>query len=414
MRVRTSIVRVAAGLAVVVGLALVWSQQAAAANTIRVPLDQPTIQAGIDFAASGDVVLVAAGTYFENIDFKGKNITVKSESGRKVTIIDGSNAGPVVRISASFGQQPVLRGFTITHGASEGGVVTTGGSPVIEKNKITANTYCGEGGGVDASFSGAIIRRNMISNNRQQGCSGGPGGGGIAVRGAGTVQVLNNVISGKSHGSFGGGITLFAAGAPTISGNRIQNNSAGNEGGGIWIVNQSDATIVNNIITGNTTPGDGGGIYWLVPSGAVGPAVVNNTIASNSAGQGSAVFADGFDAQAKLVNNILTGSGGAAVLFCGNFNDPNPPQISFDDVWNSTGGPRYGGICPDSTGTNGNISGDPLFAKKFHLQRTSPAVDAGTNSGAPPRDIDGNRRPLDGDGDGSEIVDMGADEVKPI
>jgi hypothetical protein len=252
----------------------------------------------------------------------------------------------------------------------------------------------------------------MISNNRQQGCSGGPGGGGIFVGGAGTVQILHNKIIGNTHGSFGGGISLFAAGTPTISGNRIQSNNGGTEGGGIALVNQSDATIVNNVINGNTA-GDGGGIYWLVPSGAVGPAVVNNTIAANSAGRGTAVFADGFDVQAKLVNNVLTGSGTAAVLYCGDFNDPNPPQISFNDVWNSTGGPRYGGICPDATGTNGNISADPLFAKKFHLQPTSPAIDVGTNAGAPPRDIDNDPRPLDGNGDGSAITDMGADEVKP-
>jgi hypothetical protein len=306
----------------------------------------------------------------------------------------------------------MLSGFTIRNGANEGGVVTSGAAAVIEKNKIIDNTTCGEGGGISAAFSAAIIRKNTISNNRQQGCSGGPGGGGIIVRGAGTVQVLNNKITGNAHGSLGGGISLFAAGTPTISGNYIQGNNGGTQGGGISLVNQSDALIVNNIITGNTA-GSGGGIYWLVPSGAAGPTVFNNTIADNNASEGTAVFADGFDIQAKLVNNVLTGSGTAAVLFCGNFNDPNPPQISFEDVWNSTGGARYGGICSDQAGSNGTISADPLFGTKFHLQPGSPAIDAGTNAGAPTRDIDGDKRPLDGDHNGTPITDMGADEVKP-
>ena len=37
---------------------------------INVPTDSTTIQAGINGAGEGDTVLVSAGTYYENIDFK--------------------------------------------------------------------------------------------------------------------------------------------------------------------------------------------------------------------------------------------------------------------------------------------------------------------------------------------------------
>ncbi|MGE5303950.1 MAG: hypothetical protein ACM3TN_11595, partial [Alphaproteobacteria bacterium] len=48
------------------------------AATIHVPADQPTIQAAINSAVNSDTVLVAPGTYVENINFRGKAITVIS------------------------------------------------------------------------------------------------------------------------------------------------------------------------------------------------------------------------------------------------------------------------------------------------------------------------------------------------
>src|SRR5262245_803057 len=93
----------------------------AEAATITVPGDIGTIQGAIAAAAPGDTVLVAPGTYLENLTFLGKAITVVSESGPAVTIIDGNFAGPVVGFNEHETRGAVLRGFTLQHGASSFG-----------------------------------------------------------------------------------------------------------------------------------------------------------------------------------------------------------------------------------------------------------------------------------------------------
>ena len=63
------------------------------AATINVPVDQPTIQAGIDASVNGDTVLVAPGTYYERVNLSGKAIVLTSEAGPDSTTIDGYRGG---------------------------------------------------------------------------------------------------------------------------------------------------------------------------------------------------------------------------------------------------------------------------------------------------------------------------------
>ncbi len=380
----------------------------AAATIIRVPQDYPTVQAGIDAAVNGDTVRVSPGTYVERIDFHQKAITVESVDGPQATILDGGGLGPVVSIAEYTGHTPVFRGFTVRNGGLDGGISTYGGPVLIEQNWVTGLHSCDPP--IEAAFSDATIRFNRVWGNVDA-CSGGDAGG-IGIRGAGTARVIGNVITRNWHSFSGGGIGLFAAGSPLIARNFISGNHAGYEGGGISLVNVSNATIVNNFIVGNDAP-HGGGIAWLVPGLESGPWVLNNTIAGNRADLGLAIYADGYDSRTRLDNNILLGSGSAAVVECAPFTTESP-LFAYNDVFNAESGLRYGGDCVDQTGQNGNISADPFrlnVAPNFRLGPGSPAIDSA--GPGPADDFDGDTRPIDGDGDGTPAVDMGADEYVP-
>ena len=400
-------------------LAMVVLTWGTAEATIRkVPRDLATIQAGIAAALDGDTVLVAPGTYYENINFLGKAITVRSEQGPALTIIDGRLADVVARFVSHETASSVLSGFTLTHGLGAAIEINTA-SPTVSGNVLSDNFVCGMPGpgSIQISFGAPVIESNVLINSNW--CDSLEAGGGISITGGdGTsgARILRNVIA--NH--FARGISINSGGKMTIQDNAIIGNgfSLQGDGGGIEIGNYSDVAIINNVIVGNSAR-RGGGIAFLVPSGTRGPILVNNTIANNDSAEGSGVFADGFDAQALLVNNIIVAKTGQTAIYCGDFTKIDAPIIQFNDVF-APSGSAYGGNCTDQSGLNGNISKVPGFANPsagdYRLLADSPAINAGTNAAPqlPRTDKDGGPRIMGG------VVDMGAfefplpSEAKPV
>ncbi len=409
---------------VVLSLVLGIFATTAFAATINVPADQPTIQAGINAAVNGDTVLVAPGTYIENIDFIGKAITVKSSGGSKVTIIDGGKVGTVVTFISGESQSTVLSGFTIQNGVAPlssqgGGINIVNSSPAIRNNIVTQNTACGGGGGISLINGAPLIVGNTISHNSQISiCSGGSGGGGISINGGTGAQILGNRIVNNTFPP-GSGISLNAGGSPLIQNNIIADNDSGlnGSGGGFYIVNESNPTIVQNLIYANHA-GMGGGIYLLPPLGTAGSIIVSNTIVDNTGSQGgSAIFTGGFDDASQIINNLFVSNTGLNAVDCDGTYDKVPPVFTNNDSY-SAGGVAIEGTCANDIGQNGNLSSDPQFVNAakhmYQLTATSPAIDVGSNSAPdlPKKDFAGKPRIVDGNGDGSKIVDMGAYEFQ--
>jgi hypothetical protein len=165
------------------------------ADIINVPTDIDSIQGGIDLANDGDTVLVDVGTYYENINFKGKNIVVGSltlitgeTSYISQTVIDGDSIGSVVTFEDSEDSTVVLCGFTITNGVGEdngwdsyqyegGGILCTKSNPILKDLLITGNS-CDDGGGIYLDNSSPTLVNVTITEN-----DAGRGGGIFATKG---------------------------------------------------------------------------------------------------------------------------------------------------------------------------------------------------------------------------------------
>jgi hypothetical protein len=387
---------------------LICSSLGVAQNTINVPADQPTIQAGIDAAAAGDTVLVAPGTYVERINFKGKAITVKSSSGSSVTIIDGNRLGSVVTFASGESRSSVLDGFTVRNGLDNlngGGVTIERCSPTIQNNLIMSNQGL-TGIGIMAHFASPLIQNNTISFNRPS-SGGGGNGGGIAIVGSSTAQVIGNKIIHNVAQGDGGGIVLYAAGTALVSGNSITLNATGNRGGGLAVEDDSGSTIVNNVVANNSDgqsplPGQTRGVFF--GAGGSGTDFVNNTVLDTVYFDTSIVIAE---------NNIFSSSGTTAAISCANFVQP---ILRNNDIFNVNNIAPVG-WCAGIVGANNNANSDPLLLDPadgdYRPTFSSIAIDSGDNAAPnlPTLDAAGNARIADGNGDGTSTIDMGAYEV---
>jgi len=307
-------------------------------NSIQVAINDPNVRAG-------DRIIVYPGTYIENINFRGKNIILRSTDPNDpnivaTTIIDGNQNGSVATFNSGEDVNCVLSGFTITNGyvvgdfeGDGGGIYCYASRPMITNCNINWNMakpgwdWGGRGGGIYSKDGNPTINNCAISNN-------------YAILGGGiwcynSSPIINNCITDDNSG---GGIFLVYYSNPVLTYCTI----SGNTNIGIDIYYYSNPTLISCTITGNSANA-GGGISSRCYSR---PILTDCTISDNTAQKGGGIYCD--DSSPTIGNCIITGNsanygGGIYSSYYGNLTMTNCTFVSNS----ATGG---NALCCDSYG----------------------------------------------------------------
>lgn len=303
------------------------------------------IQAAVDAATAGDLILVSNGVYdtggtpgedaaspLTNRVLCAIAVEIRSVDGPDSTFIvgapdagtGGNGPGAVRGVCFPWNSGATLSGFTITNGYT----------------LITGDTNREQGGG------GARVRLNgVITNCVIIGNYGNGRGGGLNLQSgkAFDCQIINNI----SAANTGGGVFAQKADGvtnPEMYNCTISGNTAANQpGGGIYIYH--GCIIYNSTISENSCPhssnGKGGGIFVLVDCD-----IQDCTISGNTAGlwgggitiEDTAHGSGGIVSRCKILNNTTVNHGGAGAMLY------NAGEIHDSLISGNTAGTHAGGV----------------------------------------------------------------------
>ena len=350
------------------------------AEQLKVPSQYSTIQAAVDASLNGDTILVAAGTYKENVELINpeggpyKSINVIGED-KNTTIIDGNQNGSAFLVMRNL--DFLLKNFTIQNGTgweSSGGAVNINGlsgtsATAVLENLILKNNPAG--GAVWANNSDLTIKNSSIESNTSF------QGGGIKVENC-IKLTLDDVVVKNNTANQGGGI--YAQQTPVYFSGTVflLNNHASTEGGGISFDGATPNQLLTNlVVAGNTAGNRGAGIVIHNSSFSI----KNSTIVNNKANGNNFSLNQLNTVPKGFKNSIFWNNSPQQVWVDDNSeSDPSTLSFSYSDVQGGESGIPTNGKGTITWGT-GNIDKSPLFvdsvAHNFNLKNWSPLIGVG-------------------------------------
>ncbi len=314
------------------------------------------------------------------------------------------------------------------NGASVGAgiYVGDGAAASVLDNEVHDNVAGAAGGGVAFVFvDDATIRGSLIESNRAI------QGGGVFCEAA-EVRVLDSRILGhRQSAGEGAGIACVRRSDLTVENTTLADNSC-RAGGAIWTSEDSVVQVFRSRFLRNVAYGDGGALFGLDSTvEIVGCALVGN---STRRGRGAGLLlalSRAWIASSTITSNEANAPNPEVATGGGIYSEDSELHVHNSIVWGNRAdvSPQIARFAGDVEVTHslvesgwpgpGNFTGDPGFAKlaegSVALRAGSPCVDRGDPSAFPLEitDLDGDPRVLDGDLDGSDALDIGADELRP-
>jgi predicted outer membrane repeat protein len=332
----------------------------------------------------------------------------------------------------------VLDGFTVTAGVADGtgtgqarggGLYNASASPSVANVSFIGNTAERGGAMYDTGDAAPDLTDVVFSGNTAT-----TNGGAVYNRGSAAPTFTRVEFSDNESTWRGGAMHNQDQSAPTLTDVRFVGNIAATGGGAMHNAHTAAPVMLNVQFTGNESAEVGGAIYNVNSSA---PELINATFFDNHAGTGGgAIYVVGTASctltNVTIVSNHAGTSGGAMsksagsgqVLVRNSILSSN--LVGADDDEIQTGGGVsisyslvQGGQPANVDTWTASSGGDPMLAltppdMALHPLPGSAAIDAGDSAvaGLPNVDLDGNARVVDGNGDGDDVIDMGAFEYQ--
>ncbi len=256
------------------------------------------------------------------------------------------------------------------------------GEMLIEHSTVTGNSVTGYGGGI-ANNNELTIADSTIYYNYARASGGG-------IDSIGTLTVTNTTVYWNVARGYGG---IANGGTATISGSTLDSNQAYISGA---IGTGGTLLLINSTISGNSSDA----VLWNDSGTAL---ITNSTIAGNESENRAAIVNSGV---LTATNTIFLN--GLSLAECEGTIVDGGHNISLDD---SCGFDPASGSMPNTDALLWPLRDNGGPTQTRALWRGSPAIDAGDNAHCPPTDQRGVNRPLDGNGDGLAVCDIGSYEL---